>query len=62
MRDFDAFDDACKQNDSYITSFVQSMGLMIGEFYDNFPVRRETREWRSEKTGEHGRMRRDEMT
>lgn len=37
MQDFDVFDTACKDNDSYITSFVQSMGLMIGEFYDNFP-------------------------
>jgi len=37
LKDFDTFDEACKENDSYMTSFVQSMGLMIGEFYNNFP-------------------------
>jgi len=37
MKDFDTFDAACNNKDSYMSNFVQSMGLMIGEFYDNFP-------------------------
>eukprot|EP01126_Amoeba_proteus_P036367 TRINITY_DN3700_c0_g3_i9.p1 TRINITY_DN3700_c0_g3~~TRINITY_DN3700_c0_g3_i9.p1 ORF type:complete len:313 (+),score=50.22 TRINITY_DN3700_c0_g3_i9:111-1049(+) len=37
MSDFESFDSACQLNDNYMSSFVQSMGLMIGEFYNNFP-------------------------
>jgi len=36
MTDSDAFDMACRQNDNYMSSFVNSMALMIGEFYNNF--------------------------
>lgn len=38
MTDFDTFDDACRGSDRYMSNFTQSMGLMLGEFYENFPV------------------------
>jgi hypothetical protein len=36
MTDSEAFEEACRSNESYMGTFTQSMSLMISEFYNHF--------------------------